>query len=200
MNKTRIALGCLGFVLGGGGGLVVGAGGSYAIASLLTSSRETQAYLTLLIVPAIALVGGLTLGATLAWLATRTGPLLALAAPGWLVLLATLTLAIGWSKVARPAKVSVRNETSAPFENLYLGSDFRRNTRLGDVAPGATSAPVGVDLDNPATFNGLEGRAGDDFVRHHLPAAETSGLTDGDYVWVVGGAPGALTYRFEPAP
>jgi hypothetical protein len=200
MNKTRVALGCLGFVLGGGGGLVVGAGGSYAIASLLTSSRETQAYLTVLIVPAIALVGALTVGATLAWFATRTGPLLAVAAPGWLVLLATLALAITWSKVARPAKVTVRNETSAPFEALHLGSDFRRNTSIGDLGPGETSAPVSVDLDRPETFNAVEGRARGDSVRHHLPAEQTSGLSGGDYVWVVGGEPGTLTYRFEPAP
>ncbi|MBL8921210.1 MAG: hypothetical protein JNJ54_20270 [Myxococcaceae bacterium] len=200
MNKTRIALGCLGFVLGGGGGLLVGAGASYAIAALLTPSPETQAYLVVLIVPAIAFVGAVTVGATLAWFATRTGPLLAIAAPGWLVLLATLTLAITWSKVARPAKVSVHNDTATPFEAVSLGSDFRRNTRIGALAPGETSAPVGVDLDRPETFNGLEGRAADDYVRHHLSAEETSGLADGDYRWVVSGAPGALMYRFEPAP
>lgn len=200
MNKLRVGLGCLGFVLGGGLGLIVGAASSYAVAGLITNSRETQAYLTVLIVPGIAFVGALTLGATLAWFATRSGPLLAISAPGWLILLAALTLAVTWSKVSRPANVSVRNETQTPFVAVYLGSDFRRNTRIGDVAPGETSAAVPVDLDRPSTFNGIEGRAADDYVRHHLADELTSSLADGDYVWVVSGSPGSLSYSFQPAP
>lgn len=44
MNKTRVALGCLDFVLGEGGGLLVGARSSYAHAGLVTSSRETRRF------------------------------------------------------------------------------------------------------------------------------------------------------------
>lgn len=199
MNK-RVGLGCLGFVLGGGAGLLVGALSSYGVANLLTSSRETQAYLTVVIVPALAFLGGLTGAATLAWLATRTGPLLALAAPGWLVLLGALVLGLSWNHRSRPAIVTVRNETTTPFLNLYLGSDFRRNTRIGDLAPGTTSQAVTVDLDLASTFDGLEGRAGDGYVRTHLPKAQTESLSSGDYQWVVREAGGALTYEFVPAP
>lgn len=199
MNK-RIGLGCLGFVLGGGAGLLVGALSSYGVASLLTSSRETQAYLTVLIVPAIAFLGGLTGAATLAWLATRTGPLLALSAPGWLVLMGALVLGLSWNHRSRPASVTVRNETTTPFVNVFLGSDFRRNTRIGDLAPGQTSQRVPIDLDLPSTFDGLEGRAGDGYVRTHLPKEQSEALTSGDYRWVVREAGGALTYEFVPAP
>lgn len=200
MNKTRVGLGCLGFVLGGAAGLLIGAVASYALAGLITSSRETQAYLVVLIVPAVALVSGLTGAATLAWLATRSGPLLALSAPGWLLMMAVLALGLSWSKSSRPGSVSVRNATTIPFENVYLGSDFRRNTRIGDLAPGQTSSPVNVDLDNPATFNGLEGRAGDGYVRHQLSKEESAAVSDGAHVWVVGEADGALTYELVAAP
>lgn len=199
MNK-RVGLGCLGFVLGGGAGLLVGALSSYAVANLLTSSRETQAYLTVLIVPGIAFLSGLSGAATLAWLATRTGPLLALSVPGWLVVVGALALGLSWNHRSRPASVTVRNETKTPFLNLYLGSDFRRNTSLGDLAPGQTSTPAAVDLDLPATFDGLEGRAGDGFVRTHLSKQQSHALADGDYQWVVREVDGALTYEFVPAP
>lgn len=196
MNK-RVGLGCLGFVLGAGAGLLVGGLSSYAVANLLTSSRETQAYLTVLIVPAIAFLGGLSGAATLAWLATRTGPLLAVSAPGWLVLMGVLALGLTWNHRSRPASVTVRNETTTPFLNLYLGSDFRRNTRIGDLEPGATSAPVTVDLDLPSTFDGLEGRAGDGYVRHHLTKEQSDAVTDGEHGWVVGEVGGELTYEFR---
>lgn len=199
MNK-RVGLGCLGFVLGAGAGLLVGALSSYGVANLLTSSRETQAYLTVVIVPAIAFVGGLTGAFTLAWLATRTGPLLALSAPGWLVLMGALALGLAWNHRGRPGGVTVRNETTTPFLNLYLGSDFRRNTRLGDLAPGETSQRVTVDLDLASTFDGLEGRAGDGSVRTHLSKEQSGSLANGDYQWVVREADGALTYEFVPAP
>lgn len=199
MNK-RVGLGCLGFVLGGGAGLLVGALSSYGVANLLTSSRETQAYLTVVIVPALAFLGGLTGAATLAWLATRTGPLLALSLPGWLVLLGALALGLSWSHRSRPATVTVRNETTTPFLNLFLGSDFRRNARIGDLPPGTTSQGVTVDLDLASTFDGLEGRAGDGYVRTHLSKVQSESLPSGDYQWVVREAGGALTYEFVPAP
>ena len=199
MNK-RVGLGCLGFVLGAGAGLLVGGLSSYAVANLLTSSRETQAYLTVLIVPAIAFLGGLSGAATLAWLATRTGPLLAVSAPGWLVLMGALALGLTWNHRSRPASVTVRNETTTPFLNLFVGSDFRRNTRIGDLAPGQTSQSVPIDLDLPSTFDGLEGRAGDGYVRTHLSKEKSESLPSGDYQWVVREAGGALTYEFVPAP
>lgn len=197
MNKTRIGLGCLGFVLGGGCGLLVGALSSYALAGLFTSSRETQAYLTVLLVPLVAVIGGLTVAASLAWLATRSGPLLAISAPGWLVLMGVLALGLSWNHRGRAGTVTVRNESTRRFENVYLGSDFRRNTRLGDLEPGATSAPVTVDLDLASTFDGLEGRAGDGYVRHHLTKEESSAVTDGEHGWVVGETGGELTYEFR---
>jgi hypothetical protein len=200
MTKTRIAVGCLGLLLGGGVGLVIGGGASYAIAELITPSRETQAYLAVLIVPALALIGGVTLALTLLGLAAGSLPRLALSIPGWLLLGGALLLAVRWSRVARPAELSVRNETATRIESLYLGGDFRRNTRIGDIAPGESSAPVTIDLDRPLTFSALEGRCGNDQVRHWLAPEEREGLPDGDYLWIVGGEPGALTYRFEAAP
>jgi len=192
MHKTRIALGCLGFVLGGG--LLVGSRSSYALAALFTSSRETQ---TVLIIPAVAFIGGLTVAATLAWVATRSGPLLAVSAPGWLVLMGTLALGLWWNHRGRAGTVTVRDESTRRFENVFLGSDFRRNTRIGDLEPGATSAPVTVDLDLPATFDAIEGRAGDGYVRHHLTKEERGAVADGEHAWVVGEAGGELTYEFR---
>lgn len=200
MSKTRIAVGGLGFLLGGGIGLVIGGGAAYPIAELITSSRETQAYLAVLIVPAMILIGGMTLALTLLGLTARSIPRLALGIPGWLLLVIALMLAVQWSRVARPAQISVRNETATPIQNLYLGGDFRRNTRIGDIAPGETSATVTVDLDKPLTFSALEGRCGGDYVRHRLQPEAREGLPDRDYLWVVGGEPGALTYRFEMVP
>lgn len=197
MSKTRIAAGCLGFLLGGGIGMVIGAGAAYPIAELITSSRETQAYLAVLIVPAMILIGGATLALTLLGLAAESFPRLALSIPGWLILVMGFLLAVQWSRVSRPALVTVRNQTATPIVNLYLGGDFRRNTRIGDLAPGASSAPVKVDLDRPETFSALEGRCGGDYVRHRLLPEEREGLPDGDYVWVVEGEPGGLRYRFE---
>lgn len=206
MSKLRQAVGCLSFFLGGGVGLVIGSGASYAIAGLITDSRETQAYLAVLIVPAIALVGAMTVAASIGAMAQSSAPRLLATVPGWLVLIAAVLLAVQWSRPARPATVLVRNDTRTPIQNLYLGSDFRRNSRIGDLAAGATSPPIPVDLANRVTFNALEGRAAGDYVRHRLSPDQTADLADGTYLWTVGGEPGALTYRFEaignthPAP
>lgn len=201
INKLQVGLGCGGFALGAGLGLILGAASGYGLASVLTSSKETQAYLLVLIVPAVALLSGLTFAATAAWLAERKGPgLLFVAAPGWLLLLCCLVLAFAWNRSARPATVTIRNDTSKPFHDLYLGKDFRRNQRVGELAPGETSAPFSIDLDEPATFGGLEGRTdtSGEYVRHTLPRDESSNLPDGDYVWVVGDDDGRLTYSFQP--
>ncbi len=122
MNTTRVAPGCVGLVLGGGGELLVGARSSYALAGLVTSWRETQASLTVLIVPAVAFIGSLTVGATLAWLATRSGPLLAISAPGWVVLMGVLALGLSWTHGGR------------------AGTDFRWNTCIGDLEPATFDA------------------------------------------------------------
>lgn len=200
MSKTRIAAGCLGFLLGGFIGLVLGGGAGYAIGELITPSRETQAYLAVLIMLAMILISGATVALTLLGLAARSGPRLALSIPGWLLMAVVFVLAVQWSRATRPAQVTVRNLTDTPIVNLYLGGDFRRNTRIGNLDPGASSAPVKVDLDRPETFSALEGRCGGDYVRHRLVPEEREGLPDGDYVWVVAGEPGALTYRFEALP
>ncbi len=203
VNKLQVGLGCGGFVLGALIGLLIGGASGYGIAGILTSSRETQAYLLVLIVPAVALLSGLTFAATAAWLAVRKGPaLLLLSAPGWLILLACVVLAFAWNRTARPASVTIRNQTTKPFHNLFLGSDFRRNQRVGELGPGETSSSFSIDLDEPATFAGLEGRTDVDgeYVRHTLPRDEASSLPDGDYVWVVGEDDGRLTYSFERAP
>lgn len=203
VNKLQVGLGCGGFVLGALIGLLIGSVAGFGIAGVLTSSRETQAYLLVLIVPAVAFVSGLTFAATAAWLAVRKGPaLLLLAAPGWLLLLACVVLAFAWHRVGRPASVTVRNESTKPFHNLYLGNDFRRNQRVGELGPGETSSSFSIDLDEPSTFSGLEGRTDTpgEYVRHTLPRDEASGLPDGDYVWVVGEDDARLTYSFERAP
>lgn len=202
MDMKRVGLGCLGFLVGGALGVVIGSMGAYGIASLITSSTETQAYLTVLIVPAVAFIGGLTVALTAAWLPTRKGPLVFLAIPGWLVLAGCVALAAVWSANSKPARVTVRNASSRPFHNLYLGSDFRRNQRVGELGPGETSPSFNIDLATPGTFSGLEGRTDVDgeYVRHRLTPAEASNLEGTTFEWVVGEADGQLTYRFQPAP
>ncbi len=200
MNKARLGLGCLGAVLGGGLGLVAGSLAMYALAGLVTRSRETQAYLTVVIVPLVALLGAVTLGSTLAAIPARRTPYLVVAAVGWVLLVLVLALGIGWNHRARPAKVRVRNETAMPFRNLFLGGDFRRSTGLGELAPGETSRAVGVDLAQPGSFDALEGRAGGGYVRHHLSPEEAAAIADGDYVWIVRGEDGALTYELAREP
>lgn len=202
MDTKRVAIGCLGSFLGGGLGGVLGAAGGYGIASLLTSSSETQAYLVVLIVPVVALVGAVAGGLTAAWATKRQSPLLlVLAAPGWLVLAGSAVLAVSWSASSRPARVTVTNASSRAFHAVYLGGDFRRNQRVGELAPGETSRSFSVDLDTPSTFNGLEGTTDTpgEYVRRRLSADETMGLEGTEFEWVVGELDGQLTYTFGPA-
>lgn len=197
--KGRFGLGCLGLVVGAGLGVLLGSLAMYALASLVTKSRETQAYLTLLIVPGVALVGAITVAATLAAIPAQRSPaLLATAGVGWTVLLVVLAFGVSWHHRARPAQMRVRNETAMPFRNLFIGGDFRRSTRLGELLPGATTAPVPVDLAQPGSFDALEGQAGSGYVRHRLTPEESAALGDGDYTWVVRGTDGALTYELVP--
>jgi hypothetical protein len=123
--------------------------------------------------------------------------LVLVAAVGWVLLGLIFMLGASWSQVGRAGQVRVRNETSSDFKALFLGSDFRRNQRIGDLDSGATSAPLSVDLENPATFNALEGRAGDRSVRHTLSSAEASSLEAGAYTWVVRDEGDSFAYEFH---
>lgn len=200
MSKARLGLGCLGLVLGAGLGLLLASFSAYSLASLVTKSREAQAWLTLLLMPGVTLLGGLTGAVTLVAMAGKRGPLLRVAAAGWALLLGVLVLGLLWNHPSRPAQVRVQNETELPFRNLFLGGDFRRSARLGELNPGTISRPVEVDLDQPGTFDALEGLAGTGYVRHRLSPAEASAVQGKEFRWIVRGADGALSYEFVPQP
>ena len=119
------------------------------------------------------------------------------AAVGWVMLALICLLGVSWARVGRAGQVRVRNETSSNFKALFLGSDFRRNQRIGDLDSGATSTALSVDLENPATFNALEGRAGDQYVRHTLSKGETAALEAGEYLWVVRDEGDSFVYEFH---
>lgn len=199
MGASKTGLAVVGGVVGGGAGLLLGFFAMYGLASLLTKSREAQAYLTLVIVPSVGLLGAITGAAVGAVLGGKRGLATPVAAVGAMLVVATIMIGFAWHRRTRPADVSVRNASTIAFTNVYLGGDFRRSTRIGDLAPGETSTPVPIDLDRPETFNALEGRAGGGYVRHRLTGDELTALADGDYVWVVGGTEGELTYSLEPA-
>jgi hypothetical protein len=165
----------------------------------LTDSSEAQAYLVLLIVPMIALLGAVTGAATLGLRFGRSRGLVMVAAPGWLMLLGVVGLSVAWAMPSRPGHVTVRNESTVSFRNVYLGSDYRRSTRIGFLRPGETSGALQVDLDNPHTFDALAGESPAELLRQRLSAEATTALTGLDYQWVVSGSDGALTFRFEPA-
>lgn len=197
MTKTQVGIGCVGMVVGLVVGGMLGALSAYAIASLVTSSRETQAYLTLLVVPAVAVAGVVSGGAlALAVARRRTAPLV-VGLVGGAVLVGVLALGALWHRRSKPGELRVRNETSVDFENLYVGGDFRRSTRIGGLASGETSAAVPIDLDEPGTFDALEGRAGGSFVRHRLGGSEREGLESGDYLWTVRDGADGFAYAFE---
>jgi hypothetical protein len=195
-NLTRIAVGVLGFFVGGAVGAFIGVFASYAIAERITDSRETQAYLTLLVIPAVGFVGAITTLAALAWATQRRG--LPIAVAGGMVLAVVLALGASWRHVSRPARVRVQNASDLAFERVHLGGDFRRSTAIGGLAPGETSRAIEVDLDKPGTFDALEGGAGDGYVRHRLTREESAALPDGDYVWIVRGGADGLTYELAP--
>lgn len=197
MTKRTIAVGCLASVLGLAVGAMVGVLSAYAVASLLTPSRETQAYLTLLVVPAMAVVGALASSSLALGVATRRVPALIVGVALGLVLVVVLALGVRWHHRAKPGELRVRNETSTDFENLFVGGDFRRSTRVGSLAAGETSRPVAIDLDEPGTFDALEGRAGGRTVRTRLQGGERQGLEAGDYVWIVREGDDGFAYAFE---
>ncbi|MCK6544811.1 hypothetical protein L6R52_03015 [Myxococcota bacterium] len=199
MGTSRTGLTIAGGVVGGGAGLLLGIFAMYALANLVTKSRELQAYLTLVIVPSVGLLGAITGAALAAVLAGKRGAPLAVAALGVATTLAILALGAAWHHRERPANLTIRNDSTADIKNLFLGGDFRRNTRIGDLSPGQTSTPVPIDLARPETFNALEGRTttGGGYVRHRLEPEETANIEDGNYLWIIGGADGALTYDLQ---
>jgi hypothetical protein len=196
-TPSRPILGCAGFILGGVTGLCVGSVAGFPLGELMGASHEAQAYLMVLIAPMIALLGAVTGAAALASIPPKRGPYLMIAGLGSLILGGLMVLGTIWSVPAKSAGVRVRNATNVDFTNLYLGADYRRNQRIGQLEAGETSARFNVDLANPATFRGLEGKANDEYVRHQLPLGECEDLPEGDYLWVVRGEPGALEYSFR---
>jgi hypothetical protein len=200
MTSWRVGLGCLGGLVGAVLGGAAGSFAMYALAGLVTSNREQQAYLVVVIIPAVAVLGAVTVAATLALLPGRMPALLPVAAAGWLSLTLVGALGARWHHRGQPARVTVRNETNLRFENLFVGGDFRRSSRIGELGPGETSRALPIDLKTPDTFNALEGRAGTGYVRHRVSDAETASLGDGDLEWVVRGSDGALEYELRRRP
>ncbi len=196
-TKRQVGLGCLGGVVGAVAGLIVAGASGYALAELVTDSAETQAYLLVLLVPGLAFLGAVTGATTLAAWPTKSRPLAFVGSAGLLALGLLFALGLSWGHRTRPAQVRVRNETSVTFTSVYVGSDFRRNQRIGELAPNETSRRVPVDLDRPSTFNAIDGNSPRGYVRHHLGPSPS--VPEGtDFVWVVSEAePDGLRFSFE---
>ncbi|MEZ4458488.1 MAG: hypothetical protein R3E66_01925 [bacterium] len=187
---AALASACVGGILG----LMVGVYANYGIAQFFADGREAQAYFTLLVIPCVSLVGaatGLFLALTVLWKRWMAAP----AALGGATLLLATGLGASFSGNHRPAEVTIENRTNLPFERVFLGGDFRRSTRVGDIAPGATSDPIRVDLDTPGTYDKIEGRAGDGYVRNTFH--EHRALPDGNYTIVVSGELPKFDYEFR---
>lgn len=197
MNDKKIVTvttGCLGLVFGAALGAVLGVYSSYAIAEIFTGGHEKQAYLTIMIIPAIALLGALSVSATALGVVTRKKAVMVLAGLGWGLLMLVLVNGLIFHRVSRPSEFRVENQTPIMFQNVFVGGDFRQSHRIGNIAPGQTSDPVTVDLDKPPTYNQLEGRAGAGYVRYR--EASTS-LTDGNYTYVVREEADKLIYELR---
>jgi hypothetical protein len=197
MNDKKIVTvttGCLGLVFGAALGAVLGVYSSYAIAELFTASREKQAYLTITIIPAIALLGALSVSATALGVVTRKKVAVILAGLGWGLLTLVLVKGLMFHHISRPSEFRVENQTQIMFQNVFVGGDFRQSHRVGNIAPGETSDAVIVDLDQPPTYNQLEGRAGAGYVRYR---DASKSLTDGNYTYVVREEAEKLTYELR---
>lgn len=190
-RKHRVAGAVIiGVLVGGVLGLMIGVYANYGIAQLFAEGREAQAYMTLLVIPSVAILGsstGLFAGLFL-WKRWFALPALL----GMVALLVCIGLGISFSWNHRPADFVIENRTSVTFEKVFLGGDFRRSTRVGQINPGATSRIIRVDLDTPGTFVSIDGRAGDGYVRHTFDDARN--LPDGDYTIVVSGEPPKFRY------
>lgn len=189
-----VTAGCLSLFVGGTLGGLLGVFSAYPLAALFSENFEKQAYLTIVIIPAVALVGALAASSTSLAVAFRKKVFLALAGVAWATLFVILVKGLIFSHISRPSKFRVENRTNIRFENVFIGSDFRQSKRLGAIAPNETSDPVKVDLDKPSSFNRIEGRAGAGYVRYF---DSSKSLPDGDYRYVVSGKADALVYTLK---
>jgi hypothetical protein len=184
----KVVLAILGGLLGAIVGGVIGIGSGYPLAELCGVTRsETQAYFQLFVaMPLGALLGIATGAAALSlFVAERKTPLLIVTLLGTALLVSGLVMGLRWATPARPAEFRVRNAASEPLDQLYLGHDFRRSTKLGTLAPGATSEFHTVDLDARGSFNGVHGRLGNRNVQLTLPLDQQTALEPGRYTYVV---------------
>jgi len=197
MNDKKIVTvttGCLGMVFGAALGAVLGVYSSYALAEFFSANHEKQAYLTIVIIPAVGLLGAIAVSSTALGVATRMKAAVMLAGLGWGLLALVLANGLMFHHIARPSEVRVQNQTKLMFQNVFVGGDFRQSHRIGNVAPGETSESVIVDLDRPPTYNQIEGRAGIGYVRYR---DERKSLTDGNYTYVVREEADKLTYELR---
>jgi len=189
-EKRNVVLAIMALVLGGLIGLMIGVYANYGVAELFADTKEAQAYFTLIVIPTVGLIGAGTglFGALILWKRWFAIP----AGLGVLMLIITTVLGVRFSWNHRPAEFRVENRTNVHFEQVFLGGDFRRSTRVGSIAPGASSRAIRVNLDTPGTYNKINGNAGDGYVRHGFYDAQD--LPNGDYRIVVSGEP---PFNFE---
>ena len=192
VGKLALVGGILGGLIGAGIGIASG----YALAEFVgVEHRETQAYFQVFVaMPACGLIGLLTGAAALAAIASeRKLALGVVALLGAAALLFALVLGIRWHTPKRPAEFRVRNDTSAAFEQTYLGHDFRRTRSIGSVGAGATSDYVEVDLDERGTFNAVRGAQHGRQFQLTLELEQQQSLDPGRYTYVVREVEGQLT-------
>lgn len=191
----RVILGLVGAVPGGLVGAFVGIFAGYAIAELVgVSSREAQAYFQMLVaMPAIGLLGAFAGAFALASIPEGRKPVLpALSLVGFVLVFATCGLGLHWNADSRPASFRVRNDASQALERVYMGPDFRRASRVGDVPPGTTTDYKRADLDEPGSFNAVRGRYADDNFTLSLDSEQLETLDAEKYTFVVSEGPDGL--------
>lgn len=196
-NERKIigaTTGCLGLIIGAALGGALGTLIAHPIAEILSSSRETQAYLPLWVIPAISFLGAVTVSTTGLAVVLKQKSAFIASALGWGLLFLILTGALFFSEVSRPAQFRVENRTEMIFENVFVGADFRESKQLGRIEPNQTSKAITVDLDDPTSYNRIEGRAGAGYVRYRQSSEP---LTDGNYRYVVTGSADDLTYTLK---
>ncbi len=193
-NEQKIigaTAGCIGLAFGAALGAALGFYAAYSIAELFSANHEKQAYLTLPIIPALALLGGLTVSATAIGVIFRKKAMFVLGGIGWALLLVVLIKGLVFNHISRPAQLRVENRSNVTIEAVFIGSDFRRSQRLGNISPKEFSKSVTVDLDNPTSYNQIEGRAAAGYVRNR---GSNESLPDGNYTYVVSGTVNDFNY------
>ncbi len=201
MVGKQLLLAIPGGILGAlvGAGIAIASG--YALAEALgISSRETQAYFQGFVAMPLGGLVGLVSGAAAmaAIVAERRAPLLVVALLGAAVLITVALVGLRWSTPSRPAEFRVRNDTTEPFEQTYLGHDFRRTTALGVIAPGVTTDYHTVDLAEPGTFNAVRGKTRGSQFQLTLPLERQTTLDQGRYLYVVHEREGQLALELVP--